>query len=47
MQWRHQKFSKEELFMRQRYRKMEDQKPRPGLARDHDFATRPEANIEK
>ena len=30
--------SKEEIFMGQRYRKMEDQKPWPGLAHNQDFA---------
>ena len=29
MQWRHQKFSKEEIFVAQRYRRMEDLKPWP------------------
>ena len=29
MQWRHQKFSKKELFVGQRYRRMEDLKPQP------------------
>ena len=32
MQWRNQKLSKEELFVGQRYRRMKDQKPGPGLA---------------
>ena len=31
-------FRKERLFMEQRYRRMEDQKPGPGLARNKDFA---------
>ena len=38
MQWRHQKFSKEELFEVQRYRRMEDQKPWSGLAFNQNFA---------
>ena len=38
LQWRHQKFSKKELFMVQRYRRIEDQKLWPGLAPSEDFA---------
>ena len=38
MQWRHQKISKEELFVGQSYRRMEDHKPWPGLALRQDFA---------
>ena len=38
MQRRHQNFSKVEPFVRQRYRKMEDQKPWCGLALNQDFA---------
>ena len=45
MQRRHQtcndvikQFGNEKLSTGQRYRKMEDQKPWPGLARNHDFA---------
>ena len=37
IQWSRQKFSKEELFVRQRCRRMEDQKPRPGLALNREF----------
>ena len=40
MQWRHQIFSKEELFMEQRYRRMEDQKPWFGLALKQDLVKR-------
>ena len=40
MQCRHQKFSKEELFVGQRYRRMEDQKPWLVLALNQDFAKR-------
>ena len=32
MQRRHQKFLKKKLFVEQRYRNMEDQKPWPSLA---------------
>ena len=34
----HPKFSKEELFEGQKYRREEDQKPWPGLALNQDFA---------
>ena len=38
-QWLHQKFlEKKTIYVGQRYRRMEDQKPRPGLARNLDFA---------
>ena len=32
-------FEKRDFFTGQRYRRVEDQKPSPGLARDLDFAT--------
>ena len=35
---RHQKFLKEELFVGQRYRRMYDQKPWPGLALNKEFS---------
>ena len=38
MQWRHQQFSKEVLFLGQRYRRMYDQKPWPGLALNEEFS---------
>ena len=38
MQLRNHKFSKDELFERQRYHKTEDQKPWPGFSRNQDFA---------
>ena len=38
MQGRHQKFSKEELFVEKRYRRRYDQKPWPGLARNEEFS---------
>ena len=38
MQRSHQKFSKEELFVGQRYRRMKDQKPWPGLALKREFS---------
>ena len=39
VQWRHQKFSKGGIFMGQRYRKMEGQKPGPMcVAHNYDFA---------
>ena len=31
LEWRHQKFSQEELFVGQKYHKVENQKPRPGF----------------
>ena len=37
MQIRHQKFSKKELFVGQRYRRTYDQKPWPGLALNEEF----------
>ena len=37
MQWRHQKFSKEELFAGHKYRGVEDQEPWPILALNWDF----------
>ena len=42
-------FRNEKLSTEQRYRKMEDQKPWPGLARNHDFAEGGglEVNVEK
>ena len=38
MQGRHQEFLKEELFVGQRYRTMEDQKPWPSLALYQEFS---------
>ena len=38
MQWRHQKFSKKELFVGPKYRRMEDQKPWPGLVLSREFS---------
>ena len=38
----HKKFSKEELFMKQGYRRIKDQKPWPRLALNQDFAQRRE-----
>ena len=50
MQWRHQKFSKEELFVGQRYRRMYDLKPWSGLALNEEFskgrALKPKVKIE-
>ena len=38
MQWGHQKFLNKEIFVGQRYRRMEDQKPGLGLVLNQDFA---------
>ena len=38
-------FRKEGLFTRQRYRRMKDQKPGPGLAYNLDFAKKEDLNL--
>ena len=43
LQWRHQNFSQEEVFVGQRYRKVEDQKPRPGFGTKPRFCRRERA----